>query len=132
MWPSLLLVCLKYLDLDVNSTYFVWRSILAGLPSTTCSSSNIVHLRIKMHNFDDCLCLLDGRLSHLHTFIVNLDYIYDFLTTRRHSSKVIQDLLKIINNRVKNFKDTFIGGSIRIVELIMSRESSQKPDRMCK
>jgi hypothetical protein len=95
-----LLTKLKYLDLDFSNMYPFRRSLLSGLPSTTCSSSSIVHLRIKMHNFDDCLCLLDGRLSQLHTFIVNLDYIYDFLTTRPPSPYIIHNLLKIINNSV--------------------------------
>ncbi|CAF4490168.1 unnamed protein product [Rotaria socialis] len=68
---------LKYLDLGVNDNYFFRRSLLSGLSSTTFSSSSIVHLNIKMNNFDDCRYLLDGRLTQLHTFIANLDYIYD-------------------------------------------------------
>ncbi|CAF4198518.1 unnamed protein product, partial [Rotaria sordida] len=42
-----------------------------------------------VHNFDDCLCLLDGRLSQLHTFIVQVNYI--------------EDTSIIINNTVKYF-----------------------------
>jgi hypothetical protein len=95
---------LKYLDLDVNDTYPFSRPLLSGLPSTTCFSSSIVHLRIKMHDFGDCLCLLDGRLSQLHTFIINLDYIHNSLKTRRNSSKIIQSSLKIIKNGVKNYR----------------------------
>ncbi|CAF3344939.1 unnamed protein product [Rotaria sp. Silwood2] len=96
-----LLTNLKYLDLDVDDSYPFERSLLRDLPSTTCFSSNIVHLRIKMHNFDDCLCLLDGRLSQLHTFIITLDYIYDMWnTTVRRALNIRHDSLKIINNLV--------------------------------
>ncbi|CAF4634072.1 unnamed protein product, partial [Rotaria sp. Silwood2] len=42
-----------------------------------------------MHNLDDCLYLLDGRLSQLHTFIITLDYIADTSMN--------------INNSVKNY-----------------------------
>ncbi|CAF4548961.1 unnamed protein product [Rotaria socialis] len=68
---------LKYLDLNVNDTYAFGKSVLKGLPSNICCSSSIVHLRIKMNNFEDFLSLMDGRLSQLHTFIIDLDYIYD-------------------------------------------------------
>ncbi|CAF5000352.1 unnamed protein product, partial [Rotaria sp. Silwood1] len=85
-----LLTNLKYLDLDVDDIYHFRRSLLRDLPSTTCFSSNIVHLRTKMHNFDDCLRLLDGRLSQLHTFIITLNYIYDtWNTTNRRALKII-------------------------------------------
>ncbi|CAF1265116.1 unnamed protein product [Rotaria sordida] len=94
-----LLTNLKYLDLDVDDRYPFRQSFLRDLPSTTCFSSNIVHLRIKMYNFDDCLCLLDGRLSQLHTFIITLDYIYDMMNfMRRRPLNIRHDSLKIINN----------------------------------
>ncbi|CAF1356093.1 unnamed protein product [Rotaria sordida] len=86
------LKCLD-LDLDADDIYHFRRSLLWNLRSTTCFSSNIVHLRIKMHNFDDCLRLLNGRLSQLHTFIITLDFIYDtWHGTNRHSLKKINNL----------------------------------------
>jgi hypothetical protein len=81
---------LKHLNVDVDDIYCYSQSLLRDLPSTTCYSSSIVHLGIKVNNFDDCLCLLDGRLSQLHTFIVKLDYI--------DASSMI------INNTVKNYR----------------------------
>ncbi|CAF1247349.1 unnamed protein product, partial [Rotaria sordida] len=94
-----LLTNLDYLDLDVDDIYPFRQSLLRDLPSTTCFSSNIVHLRIKMHNFDDCLYLLDDRLSQLHTFIITLDYIYDMMNfMRRRPLNIRDDSLKIINN----------------------------------
>ncbi|CAF2104619.1 unnamed protein product [Rotaria magnacalcarata] len=40
-----------------------------------CFSSTIVNLRINVRTFDDCQCLLDGRLSQLRTFMVRIDFI---------------------------------------------------------
>ncbi len=50
---------------------------LITLPSTKCYSSNIVHLNVVVHLFYDCLCLLDGRLSQLRTFIVRICWILE-------------------------------------------------------
>jgi len=80
---------LKYLNLDAYDTYPFPRSLVNVLSSTTCCLSSIVDLRIKIHNLNNRLCLLDGCLSESHTFIVNFDHIHD--------------PLKIINNTVKNY-----------------------------
>ena len=98
-----LIANLKYLDLGVNDNYFFQRSLLRGLSSTTFSSSSIVHLNIKMNNFDDCRYLLDGRFSQLHTFIVNLDYIYDPVLMRVNPSKLRKISSKIKINTVKSY-----------------------------
>ncbi|CAF1360538.1 unnamed protein product [Rotaria sordida] len=96
----LLLSNLKYLDLDVNNNYLFSKSLLDGLPSSTCLSSSITNLRIKLHNFDDCLCLLDGRLNQLHTFIVKLEYIHDPSLLRRTPSEIIHNSSILLNNTV--------------------------------
>ncbi|CAF2648949.1 unnamed protein product [Rotaria sp. Silwood2] len=80
---------LQYLDLDGIDGNLYLRRLLRGLSFSRCYTSNVAHLRIRIHNFDDCLCLLDGRLSQLHTLIVKLDYV-------RHSTI-------IINNDVKKY-----------------------------
>ncbi|CAF1386681.1 unnamed protein product [Rotaria sordida] len=41
-----------------------------------CFSPNIVHLRIGVDTFDECLCLLDGRLNYLRRFVVRISKIY--------------------------------------------------------
>ncbi|CAF3838903.1 unnamed protein product [Rotaria sordida] len=87
-----------YIFNDGSDTYALSRSLLTGLPSTTCCSSSIVHLRIKMQNIDDCLYLLDGRLSQLHTLIITLYYIHDPVQIRLRSQKIIRHSLKIMNN----------------------------------
>jgi hypothetical protein len=79
---------LQYLDLDGIHGNLYNRRLLRGLSPTRCYSSSVAHLRIRIHNFDDCLCLVDGRLSQLHTLIVKLDYVRD--------SRII------INNEVNN------------------------------
>lgn len=85
----------------MNNSYFFSKSLLSGLSSTTCVSSSISHLRIKLHNFDDCLCLLDGRLNQLHTFIVKLEYIHDPSLLRRIPSEIIHNSSILLNNTVK-------------------------------
>ncbi|UJR23600.1 hypothetical protein I4U23_026589 [Adineta vaga] len=51
------------------------RLKIADLPSTICFSSSIVHLRISVDTFDDCLCLLDGRLTYLHRLVIQISNI---------------------------------------------------------
>jgi hypothetical protein len=96
-----LLSNLKYLDLNVNNWYVLPKSLLSDLPSTTCGSSSICHLRIKLHNIDDCFCLLDGRLNQLHTFIVKLDFIHDPSLLRRTPSEIAHNSSILLNNTVK-------------------------------
>ena len=81
---------LQYLDLGGNEDNLFSRRLLRGLSPARCSSSSITHLRINIHHFDDCLCLIDGRLSQLHTLMVKLDFV-------RNSTK-------LINNEVKNIQ----------------------------
>jgi hypothetical protein len=95
-----LLTNLKSLNLDVNKTYALSRSFLGGSSSTRYVSSSIVHLRIKMHNINDCIYLLDGRLSQLHTLIVDLDYIHDVIKIHQ-SPQIIHRSLTIMNNAVR-------------------------------
>ncbi|CAF4659972.1 unnamed protein product [Rotaria socialis] len=49
---------------------------LAGLPSE-CYSSSIVHLNLKVKTFNDCLWLLNGHLSQLHTLVVHVEHIHN-------------------------------------------------------
>ena len=103
-----LLSNLKYLDLDVNKSYLFSKSLLSDLSSNTCISSSISHLRIKLHNFDDCLCLLDGRLNQLHTFVVKLEYIHDPSLLRRIPSEITHNSSILLNKTVrKNIIELF-------------------------
>ncbi|CAF3340005.1 unnamed protein product [Rotaria sp. Silwood2] len=49
---------------------------LACLPSE-CYSSSIVHLNLKVKTFNDCLWLLNGHLSQLHTLVVHVEHIHN-------------------------------------------------------
>jgi hypothetical protein len=62
---------------------------LIGLKSK-CYSSSIIHLNIKVRIFDDCLWLLDGHLSQLHSLIVHVEHI--------------ENTSWVINNTVRYFK----------------------------
>lgn len=76
-----------------------------GLSSTICSSSSITDLRIKLHNFDDCLYFLDGRLHELQIFIVKLKFIHDLALLRRIPSETAHNTSELLNNTV--FKNSF-------------------------
>ena len=65
-------------ELDFGSTSrrrYHARLKISDLSSITCFSSSIVHLRISVDTFDDCLCLLDGRLTHLRRLVVRISNI---------------------------------------------------------
>jgi hypothetical protein len=70
------------------------------LPSNICFSSTIAHLRIRMLTFDDCLCLLDGRLCQMNTSIVTIDYCMSFarLFINNTVKKVISSFISLISN----------------------------------
>ena len=114
-----LLSNLKYLDLDVNNNYLFSKSLLNALSFTTCVFSSISHLRIKLHNFDDCLCLLDGRLNQLHTFIIKLEYVHDPSLLRRTPSEIIHNSSILLNNTVKksNTKTFSFPALVKIIYL---------------
>jgi hypothetical protein len=96
-----LLSNLKYLDLDVYSNYVFPTSLLRDRPSMTCSSSTITYLHVTLHNIDDCLHLLDGRLNRLHSFLVKLDFIHDPALLRRSALRITQYSFELFKNTVK-------------------------------
>ncbi len=83
---------LTHLDFK-SEYYFVYSPLsLIALRSTKFYSSSIAHLNVRVRNLDDCLCLLDGRLSQLHTFIVKIDDMYN-------SSMTLDNKVKNMNNQ---------------------------------
>jgi hypothetical protein len=91
---------LIYLHFDWNNDSLFPLKSFIDLSSTRCYSSNIVHLNVRVHNFNDCLCLLDGRLSQLHTFIVKVDRICD-------TSITINNTVKYLKSHENTFMSTF-------------------------
>ncbi|CAF5085951.1 unnamed protein product [Rotaria sp. Silwood1] len=59
---------------ETSNLTYAWLSIRC-LPSNTFSSLTLTYLCINVKTFSDCLCLLDGRLKQLTTFIVKFSYI---------------------------------------------------------
>ncbi|CAF4572452.1 unnamed protein product, partial [Rotaria sp. Silwood2] len=71
-----------YLQLDslslVNFQKEILFQYLTGalfFPSTSCTSSTLIKLKVNVATFDDCLYLLDGRLKHLSTLIIHVKKI---------------------------------------------------------
>ncbi|CAF2473620.1 unnamed protein product [Rotaria sp. Silwood2] len=77
-----LFTSVTHLDFVIKNDFRHPPFSLDDLPSTACFSSNIVHLSIRVLGLEDCLCLLDGRLSQLHTFIVEIYYITPLMDGR--------------------------------------------------
>jgi hypothetical protein len=66
---------LTYLDFCLKDICHYPPTSLIDLVSTKCYASNIIHLNVRIRNFNDCLYLLDERLCQLQTFIVEIDKI---------------------------------------------------------
>jgi hypothetical protein len=49
--------------------------ILYDQPRTICSSSQLRILFVNLSHFDECICLLDGRLYQLSSFTANIKFI---------------------------------------------------------
>ncbi len=63
---------LTHFEFDLEDTCGLSPTPFNHSPSTSCYSSSIIYLRVQLDCLDDCLYLLDGRLSQLHTFIVEV------------------------------------------------------------
>ncbi|CAF3640832.1 unnamed protein product [Rotaria sordida] len=96
IWKLSTNVLMTIFTMFINLTYlhFCLKDIcrypptsFIDLVSTTCYPSNIIHLNVRVRNFNDCLCLLDGRLCQLQTFIVEVDKINTTSMTINHSVK---------------------------------------------
>ncbi|CAF4952804.1 unnamed protein product, partial [Rotaria sp. Silwood1] len=97
-YPNLHKLTLVNLKLNVHYLYYFSQALTSDLSFAKYCSSNIAYLRMKMHYFDDCLYLLDGRLSQLHTFIVDLNHIHEPSAIHLSPSRLIRNSLKLINN----------------------------------
>ncbi len=67
---------LKHLTIVSSSVNEYPHLLVRSLPSTNFSFTLTV-LCINVVHFEDCLCLLDGRLKQLSTFIVQIHYIFN-------------------------------------------------------
>ncbi|CAF1379273.1 unnamed protein product [Rotaria sordida] len=90
VFTNILIIFTNLIYLDFHSQdicRYISKPFLS-LPSTTCYSSNIVHLNVGVFSFDDCLSLLDGHLTQLHTFIVKVGRIIDTSMTMKNTKTV--------------------------------------------
>jgi hypothetical protein len=65
---------LHYLDFDPFDGVDL-QQLSFNRRTPTFSSSTLTELRITVADFDDCLDLLDGRLSQLRTLYVNITFV---------------------------------------------------------
>ena len=66
------------------------------LPSTTFVSSNLTKLCINVDSLGDCLCLLDGRLNQLSTFIVIIVDVKDYSSMEFNSVSYKDSILFVL------------------------------------
>ncbi|CAF1303127.1 unnamed protein product [Rotaria magnacalcarata] len=59
-----------------------------GSPGTSFVSSTPTKLCMSVDGFGDCLCLLDGRLNQLSTFVVIIIHVKDYSSMEFHSNNL--------------------------------------------
>ncbi len=72
---------LKSLSMISSSNSNYSRFWLFNASGKVFSSSTLTKLCIHLYDFNDCLLLLDGRLKQWITFIVQVDFIIDRIST---------------------------------------------------
>jgi hypothetical protein len=72
LFTRILNIFLNLIDLDLHQNRIENCVVISvnELPSTLCYSSSLVNLSICVKTFDDCLCLLDGRLFQLQNLSI--------------------------------------------------------------
>ncbi len=84
-------ICKKLTFFDISQfTTDDARLLLDGQPSNTCFSSQLRSLFVNVRNFDDCLCLLDGRLPQLSSLTIDINYI-------KRSLRTTNDMVSTLN-----------------------------------
>jgi hypothetical protein len=79
MFAFILSLCKRLIKLDFCQFDHRPTICTLHLSSTNCKSSTLTALKIGVKTFDDCLYLLDGRLSCLSTLIIHVGEIADTL-----------------------------------------------------
>ena len=95
-------LCSNLLELDLGGSGVNSFLSINHRPAETCFSSSLMFLRVKVASFDDCLCLLDGRLEKLSSFCVKVHSISETLspvdnTVSFNSSKVKKETLRVLS-----------------------------------
>ncbi|CAF0789895.1 unnamed protein product [Adineta steineri] len=90
---------------------------LCCLPSTSFSSPILTHLYINVQDFDDCLFLLDGRLSKLTTLCIVV-YHMDTL------EKIVHNMDKLLNLKCFSLKSSYPFQEYDKIVLLLRRMSN--------
>jgi hypothetical protein len=73
----ILFICQRLINLNFCQLFYDRKSTICiyTFPSTSCTSSTLIKLKVNVATFDDCLFILDGRLKCLSTLIIHVDGI---------------------------------------------------------
>ncbi|CAF3185350.1 unnamed protein product, partial [Rotaria sp. Silwood2] len=91
---------------------------MTDVPSPKFSSSTLLTLNIKVQNFDDCLCMLDGRFNNLQSLYIDLIKICS-------SSNQIKNQYPLKEDIQQTFKDFPFRKIISCVDYIHNRKQAQ-------
>jgi hypothetical protein len=82
---------------DLIDFNYSWYSDLLYSPEAfidlsyrPCYSSNISCLNVRLNDFNDCICLLNGDINQLHTLVVEIDSICKTLMTMNNTVRFLK------------------------------------------
>ncbi|CAF1120106.1 unnamed protein product [Rotaria sordida] len=92
IFASILSLCkrLNHLNFCQLSNYRCLSIEIYNLSLTSCMSSTLRTLIINVETFNDCLCLLDGRLQCLSTLIIHVEDISIASSTIDNTKKLLK------------------------------------------
>lgn len=83
---------LQYLNFCPSSIWF--SRLSTDIFNENLTSSTLLELHVTVENFNDCLCLLDGRFSQLHTLHIN---IADISSSQLTNNKTVNCFVSYLN-----------------------------------
>ncbi|CAF0787306.1 unnamed protein product [Adineta steineri] len=127
-YPNLTKLTIHHFQKEIVSNYFTSNIMepsvvsyphlsLCCLPSTSFSSPILTHLYINVQDFDDCLFLLDGRLSKLTTLCIVV-YHMDTL------EKIVHNMDKLLNLKCFSLKSSYPFQEYDKIVLLLRRMSN--------
>ncbi|CAM4986087.1 unnamed protein product [Rotaria socialis] len=77
IFALILFKCQRLINLNICQLFCDRKAPIriSKFPSTSCTSSTLIKVKVNVATFDDCLYLLDGRLEHLSTLIIDVKKI---------------------------------------------------------
>ncbi len=83
--------CKNLINFNIDHSCYINCPLLSfsNLPSTTFVSSTLTKLSAAVNDFEDCLCLLDGRLKQLSSFTVTINTCKNPASTMPNSVSLI-------------------------------------------